>query len=155
MESFEKNISQENEKETALALFVEYKNENEDYKNEIKEILNTNPTLKQAVYSYGGTDMFTEFDITTWGPFGGAAQHWSLDASDRIIREPKNSLITGVYNEILSEWRNRKNQIIAELKAFTGDEKSGFDLVQKLHKELILKQLNDNDHPLMQHSFQQ
>ena len=149
------NFTPDKDIESARSYAIEFvrnfRVDNSKYKKDLTEILNSNKELKRGFQKYDGTsdkESFTELAIRPWGNGNGETR--LVESIESLTNGNKEKYPkTEVLEEIKEEWIKRTNEIKEELKSFQGNENDAFDLIQKIHKEKVLKPLNEDSNPLM------
>lgn len=144
-------------KEKSIYLIDNLHNKNNQFIDEIKEIINSNQELKKGLYEYSDSieECLAGFNLLKWGK--GNFEKVNLAYPDYIqgVKETVNKntetkpSIT-VFESGIEEWSKRTNEIKDLLTNFTGDEQQAFDLIQEIHQQKVLKPLNDQDSPLFE-----
>lgn len=137
-------------KEQAVLLSNKLNNQNADFVHEIKEIIDANPNLRAGLNKYSSSteEALAEFEIRPWG--NGNIDYRNIKNIPTLI--DANTEYTPnleVLNSCITEWEKRTNEIKTMIQEFNGDENQAFDLIQSIHKEKVLKTLNEDQNPIL------
>ncbi len=137
-------------REEAMTISNSLINKQQQFIQEIIEIVNSNDIVKKAIYKYGGIDETFDFSVIPWGHKNLDKAYLNQHLIDIIKANTQHKPQIDVLNHIDAEFDNRANYIKETLSNFSGTEEEAFDLIQKIHKEKNLEPLNSDDTPILE-----
>jgi hypothetical protein len=118
----------------------------EEYRIELKGVLDSNKNLKKAYYKYfDDIDEFTDFTARVWSDAAvGGGKEYIKTLHNNITASPERHADAQEMERAVASLKERKDQILGILSQDFQNEEEAFQAVEKAHKEFILRPLESD-----------